>query len=424
MNIRIRGGRVIDPGNGRDAVMDVYIAGGKVLAAGAAGANFTAEREIDAAGQVVCPGFVDLSARLREPGEEHAATIASETRAAAVNGITTLCCPPDTKPVIDTPAVVELIHQRAEQSGFAKVVCLGALTHGLAAERLADMYALKAAGCVGVSNALKAVVNTEIMLRAMQYAATCDLTVFIFPEDHWLGRRGYMHEGAHSTRLGIPGIPETAETIALMRDLLLVEQTGVRAHFCRLSTARSAAMIAAAKGKGLPVSADVSAHQLHLTSVAVGFFNSMCHVRPPLRGQDDMEGLRAAVANGVIDAICSDHQPLDRDAKTAPFNATEPGMSALDTLLPLVLRLFEAGSLGISQAIAAVTVNAARILGIDAGTLTPGRAADICIFDPGKRWRFCEDGMASAGKNTPFRDWEFSGRVTHTLIDGRIVFQV
>ncbi len=422
MAIEITGGRVIDPANHLDAVADLYLDQGRILALGQAPKGFRAELSIDARGRIVCPGFVDLSARLREPGYEHKATIMSETRAAASAGITTLCCPPDTSPVIDTPAVAELIHRRAEQAGLARVLCLGALTQGLEGERLAELFALKRIGCVGVSNALSPIANTEVVRRAMEYAATCELPVFLHPEDYWLSQSGEVHEGAVSARLGLPAVPETAETVALARDLLLIEQTGVRAHFCRLSTARAVSMVAEAKRRGLPVSADVSAHHLHLTDRDIGDYNSLCHVRPPLRTQGDREGLRQGLAQGVIAAVCSDHQPHDRDAKTAPFSLTDPGISALETLLPLMLQLVEEGVVDLSAAIAATTQHPARILGIEAGSLAVGRPADVCLFDPELSWTLTEERLISAGKNTPFLGWRFKGRVTHTLLEGRLVY--
>lgn len=420
--VRITGGRVIDPAARLDAVVDIYITEGRIQALGFAPEGFRADSIVDARGRIVCPGLVDLSARLREPGYEHKATIASETRAAASAGITTLCCPPDTQPVIDTPAVVELIHRRAKQAGWARVLCLGALTQGLKGEQLAELFALKQIGCIGISNALVPIANTEIMRRAMEYAATCDLQVFLHPEDPWLSRMGQIHEGAVSAQLGLPAAPETTETIALARDLLLIEQTGVRAHFCRLSTARAVRMVAEAQARGLPVSADVSVHQLHLTDKDVGWYNSLCHVRPPLRDPSDQEGLREGLAQGVIRAVCSDHQPHDRDAKIAPFSATEPGISALETLLPLTLKLVDEGTLGLHAALAALTHQPARILGIEAGSLKLGKPADICIFDPALTWTLTEDTLVSHGKNTPFLGRQFKGKVTHTLLGGALIY--
>lgn len=422
MNLQIKNGRVIDPANHIDQIQDLYVAQGRIVALGMPPQGFIAQRSIDATGQVVCPGLVDLCARLREPGLEYKATIASESFAAASAGITTLCCPPDTDPIIDTPAVVELIRHRAEQANIVQVVTLGALTKGLAGKQLSEMAALQAAGCVGVSNALAPIVNTSVMRSALEYAATYNLTVFLFGEDHWLRHNGCMHEGAVSTRLGLPGIPAAAEIVGVTRDLALIEQTGARAHFCRLSTAQAAQLVHRAQRQGLPVSADVSAHQLHLTEIDSGDFNSLCHVIPPLRTQRDMESLREAVAKGTISCIVSDHQPHERDAKLRPFAETDPGISALETLLPLSLRLAENNFMTLSEVIARLTSNPARILGIPAGTLSIGASADICIFDPSVPWQLREDGIVSRGHNSPFIDWPLKGRATHTIVAGRIVY--
>ena len=422
MRIVIKNGRVVDPANKIDAVTNVYIADGRIVAVGNAFAGFTADKEIDATHQLVCPGLVDLSARLREPGYEHKATIASETRAAALSGITTLACPPDTNPVIDTPAVIKLIRQRSERAGYSNVHCLGAASHDLKGELLSEMAALKEAGCVGVSNALTPFKNPQIMKRIMEYAATFDLTIFLFAEDPSLRNNGCMHEGAISTRLGLPGIPEAAETVAVARDLALIADTGVRAHFCRLSSARAAQMVAHAQQEGLPVTADVSAHQLYLTDMDVGEFDSQCHVRPPLRSQRDMQGLRAALAKGTISAVCSDHQPHENDAKLNPFRETASGISALETLLPLTLRLVDECNISLSDAIARVTSQPAHILGIEAGTLSIGAAADVVVVDPKQYWSLTKETMLSRGRNTPFIGWELKGRVQQTVINGVLVY--
>ncbi len=423
MRTRIANGRLIDPASRTDGILDLYTADGRIRSIGEAPAGFKPERVIDARGQIVCPGLVDLSARLREPGEEYKASIASETRAAASAGVTTLCCPPDTRPIIDTPAVAELIHQRADEAGMAHVVTLGAMTQGLQGECLAEMYALKAEGCVGVSNALAPITNTEVERRAMEYAATCGLTVMLFAEDAWLRNLGVVHEGPIGTRLGLAGIPETAESVALSRDLLLIEQTGVTAHFCRLSTGRAVDMVADAQRRGLPVTADVSIYHLHLTDMDVGYYNANCHVRPPLRTERDKQGLRRGLAAEVITAICSDHQPHDEDAKTAPFSATEPGISSLEVLLPLTLRLVDDGVLDLHAALAALTYRPAKILGLDVGTLTVGAPADVCIFDPNRPWVLTEASIQSAGKNSPFIGWELTGKVTRTLLGGITVYE-
>ncbi|MGD8526536.1 MAG: dihydroorotase, partial [Thioalkalispiraceae bacterium] len=402
---------------------DVYIVDGRIASLEKAPKGFKADETIDAQGQIIMPGIVDLCARLREPGQEHKGTIASETRAAAASGVTTLCVPPDTQPIIDNPAVAELIQRRAEQAGFANVVTLGALTLGLQGEQLSEMDELRIeGGCVGVSNGTRYIGNTLIMRRAMEYAASCGLTVFITPEEHSLVNGGVAHEGSISSRLGLPGIPEAAETVAVARELMLIEQTGVRAHFCRLSTGRAIQMIARAQHDGLPVTADVAAHQLHLTEMDLGYFNSQCHVRPPLRTQRDMECLHHALQSGNITAVCSDHQPHDADAKLAPFSETEPGISALETLLPLTWRLVDEGLLTPIEAIARLTQHPARILGLDKGQLAEGAVADICIFDAEQHWSVNAEQLVSQGKNTPLDGWELKGRVTYTLLNGKTVF--
>lgn len=423
MRIKISNGLVIDPANNIEAKHDIYISEGRIAAIGKQPDGFTIDETIDANGCHVIPGIVDLRARLREPGLENKATIASETHAAAASGITTLCIPPDTNPVIDTTSVVELIHQRADEAGYAKVVTLGALTAGLKGEQLSEMALLKKYGnCVGVSNALSPVTNNLVMRRAMEYAASCGLTIFLHAEDEGLSGNGCAHEGVISTRLGLPGIPETAETSAVSRDILLVEQTGVRAHFCHISSSRAVQMIARAQYDGLPVTADVTAHHLHLTEMDIGYFDSNCHVRPPLRTQRDREALVDALATGNINAICSDHEPHDADAKLAPFSETEAGVSSLETLLPLALRLTE--ELSLSDIINRLTAQPAKILGIDAGTLSLGEKADICIYNPDTNWIMKTENMVSAGHNTPFKGWEFKGKVTHTLLNGKVVYSI
>jgi dihydroorotase len=422
MSIAIEHGRIIDPANNIDRVTNLYINEGKISAIGKRPRGFVADQTIDADNKLICPGLVDLSARLREPGYEYKATIASETRAAASAGITSICCPPDTMPVIDTSAVAELIHQRTRQSNNAKLYCLGALTHGLRGESLAAMHALKIAGCVGVSNGFAPINNTTVLRRALEYAATCDLTVHLYCEDDYLRNDGVVHEGVMSVRLGLGGIPETAETIAVSRALFLVEQTGARVHFCRLSTAKSIYLVAEAKAQGLPVTADVGITHLYLTEIDLAEFNSLCHLRPPLRTGYDRDELRKAVANNIVDAICSDHQPHDEDAKSSPFSLTEPGASTIDVLLSLSLQLVRDNVMDIHTAMAALTINPARIAGINAGQLNTGAPADICIIDPDVLWTVARDQLTSAGKNNPFLDWEMTGRVMYTLLDGNVVF--
>ncbi len=424
MGLLIKGGHLIDPANGVDGKKDLYIDNdGFVAGVGKTPAGFKAGKTIDASGRIVCPGLVDLRARLREPGLEYKATIESEVHAAVAAGITTLCCPPDTHPVIDTPAMAQMIQSRAWRFGLAFIHPLGALTQNLEGKRLADMEALDEAGCVGVTNALVPVTDTLVMRRAMEYAATLDLTVFLHAEDPWLRNHGCVHEGEVGARLGLAGIPEAAETVGVARDLALIEQTGCRAHFCNLSSRRAVSMIAEAQRQGLPVSADVTAHHLHLTEHDIGDFNTQCHVRPPLRGKQDRHGLRKALKSGVIGAICSDHQPHEPDAKLAPFAQSEPGISALETLLPLTLKLVDEELLTLAEAIALLTHKPAQIIGADSGHLGVGATADVCLFDPAARWVLTPDQLVSRGRNSPFLGWEFRGRVTHTLIGGKLVYQ-
>lgn len=422
----IRGGRVIDPATYQDQIADVYIRDGRIAGIGAAPAGFVAEHAIDASGKIVCPGLVDLCARLREPGLEHKATIETESRAAAAGGITTLCCPPDTDPIIDTPAVVELIRHRTEEAGYARVVTLGALTQALNGERLTEAAALKRAGCCGLSNALQPITNTLVLRRAFEYASTFDLTVFLHAEDYWLAKGGYAHEGAIATRMGLQPIPAAAETAAVAHHLALIEQTGVRAHFCHLTTARAVQMVARAQYDGLPVSADVAAPYLYLSDMDIVGFNAHCHVRPPLRTPRDRDALRAGLARGTLTALCSDHQPHEADAKLAPFTSTEPGISGVDTLLSLGLRLIDENLLSLPEVIDRLTLGPALILGLEkrgTGTLGIGKPADVIVFDAERPWRVATDTLLSNGRNTPFLGWELKGQVTHTFVAGKLVFQ-
>jgi dihydroorotase len=424
MSLVIENGRLVDPANGIDTKKDLFIdSKGFVAGIGDKPRGFKATRTIDATGKVVCPGLIDLRARPREPGLEYKATIESETRAAVAGGITTLCCPPDTHPVIDTPAMAQMIQSRAWRFGLAFIHPLGALTQNLEGKLLTDMEALDEAGCVGFTNALLPVTDTQVMRRAMEYAASFDLTVFLHALDPWLAGNGCMHEGEVSTRLGLPGIPEAAETAAVARDLALIEQTGVRAHFGGLTSARAVAMITEARKRGLMVSADVTAHHLHLTEHDVGYFNTQCRVMPPLRGKPDREALRRALKSGVIGAICSDHQPHEPDAKLAPFAEAEPGVSGLETLLPLTLRLVEEKILELREALALLTAGPAAILGVESGHLGVGATADVCVFDPKACWTLREQDLVSRGRNNPFLGRELSGRVAHTLVGGKIVFE-
>lgn len=422
MPTRILGARLIDPASGRDDVTELYCQDGKIVGIGDAPAGFTAAHSINAVGLVAAPGLVDLSVALREPGYSRKGTIASETLAATAGGITSLCCSPDTKPVLDTAAVAELILDRARESGHAKVFPIGALSRGLKGEQLAELVALRDAGCVAFGNGLTNFASNRNLGRALEYAATFDLTVVIHSQDADLAAGGLAHEGPAAAFLGLAGIPETAETIALARNLLLVEQSGVRAHFSQLTTARGAQMIADAQARGLPVTADVAMYQLILTDEALHGFSSLYHVQPPLRSPADRDGLREAVRSGVISVITSHHQPHEADAKLAPFGETEPGISSAEILLPLALTLVEDGLLDLPTLLARLTTGPAAALKLPAGRLGVGDSADLVLFDPqsstlaGEQWH-------SKGRNCPFIGHCLPGAVRYTLVDGRIAFQ-
>jgi len=420
MNLHISNARIIDPRGKRDATGSIFTSGGQIVALDTPPGEFVSERVYDASGLIACPGLIDVCARLREPGNEHKATIASETRAAARGGITTLCCPPDTDPVIDEPATVELIHRRAEDSGLSAVLPLGALTQGLRGEMLAEMGALKDAGCVGVSNAWVAVNDTRVTRRAFEYAATHDLAVFIQAHDEWLGKNGCANEGPVATRLGLPGVPASAETVALAQMLELVATSGVRAHFSQLSAARSLELMSTARASGLNVTADASMSHLHLSENDLLGFNSLCHVRPPLRSARDRDALRAALRDGVLSAVCSDHQPHEPDAKLAPFASTEPGISGLDTLMSLALKLVQEGAVTLPRVLESLTSGPAEVLGVARGSLSVGSRADVCLFDPDVEWEVSDESLLSAGRNTPFFGWSLPGRVRAVLIAGRL----
>jgi dihydroorotase len=422
VTVSIMGARLIDPASGLDQVGDLHLENGKVLAIGAAPAGFTATQQIDAHGLIAAPGLVDLNVSLREPGYSRKGTIATETRAAAAGGVTSLCCPPFTRPVLDTSAVAELILDRAREAGHCKVFPVGALSKGLEGEQLAELVALRDVGCVAFGNGLNSFSNTRTLCRALEYAATFDLTVVFNSQDRDLAAGGLAHEGPTASFLGLSGVPETAETVALARDLLLVEQSGVRAHFSQLTTARGADMIAQAQARGLPVTADVALYQLILTDEALTGFSSLYHVLPPLRTGRDRDGLRAAVRAGTIQAISSHHQPHERDAKQAPFGATEPGISSVELLLPLALILVEEGVLDLATLLARLTWGPARALQLPAGELKAGGPADVVLFDPnastvaGEHWH-------SRGQNSPFMGHCLPGAVRYTLVDGKVSHQ-
>lgn len=421
-SLLIAGARLLDPASRTDATGFVGVKDGIIAFVGRKAPKEKFSKALKADGLWLMPGVVDLCARLREPGAAHKATIRSEAVAAHAGGITTLCIPPDTRPVVDTPSVLDRIQSRVARAGGLDVRVLGALTQGLAGEALPDMAALAAAGVVGVSNAFAPLANLLMARRALEYAQGCGLTVHVLPQDHSLAAGGCAHEGPVALRLGLPGIPAAAETVAISQWLALVEETGARVHFGRLSTARGVELIEQAQQRKLPVTADVAIHQLFLTEDDLDGFNPAAHVIPPLRKKSDRDALRAAVRKGVVSAICSDHQPHEVDAKTNPFPLTEPGISALETLLPLTLRLVEEKILTPLEAVARLTQGPARILGLEAGRLVLGAPAHLVLVDPAARWTLNASQLVSAGRCTPFDGWTFRGRVKQTLHSGTAVY--
>ncbi|MBM3384538.1 MAG: dihydroorotase [Betaproteobacteria bacterium] len=416
MDILLKGGRVVDPASGRDAVGDVYIARGVISDKPGA-----ASRTIDATGLVVAPGLIDLSARLREPGYEYKATLESEMDAAVAGGVTSLACPPDTDPPLDEPGLVDMLRRRAKTLSRARVYPVGALTVKLAGERLTEMAELAEAGCVAFSQANAPLRDTQVLWRALQYAATFGFPVWLRAEDAWLAAGGAAHDGEVATRMGLPGIPAFAETIALGALLELVRATRTRVHVCRLSTAAAVAMIRAAKKEGLPVTCDVAIHHVHLSDRDLGFYDSNCRLEPPLRSLRDRDALAAGLAEGTIDCVVSDHTPVDEDQKQLPFAEAEPGATGLELLLPLTLKWAAARKLPLAAALARVTSDPARVLGVQSGRIAPGAPADLVLFDPEAPFRLGAETLKSQGRNTPFMGYELAGRVRATLVAGNIV---
>jgi dihydroorotase len=417
-SVLIKHARILDPAANSDAVGCLGFRNGRIDYRGARAPKAPYDEVIEAKGLWLMPGVIDLCARMREPGHTQKATMRSEAKAALAAGITALCLPPDTRPVIDNTAVVNRVNRIAKAAAGAYVYMLGALTRGLEGQALSEMSALKQAGCVGVGNGLAPVANTLIARRALEYASSLGITVHVVPLDTDLANGGCAHEGAMATKLGLAAIPASAEAVAMRQWISLVEDTGARVHFGRLSSERGVALLELAQGRGLPVTADVAAHQLFLTDADIDGFNAMNHVMPPLREARDRDALRAAVKSGVIAAICSDHQPHEADAKINPFPLTEPGISALETLLPLSLRLIQEGLLQPLQAAARLTQGPAAILGIERGGLQVGAAADLTLVDPACAWRLEPAQMLSRGCNTPFAAAAFTGRALNAWSGG------
>ena len=429
MKLLIKNGRVIDPASGFDQIGDVAIAAGRIVSLSGTVADFTPNKTLDASGCIVMPGLIDLSARLREPGYEHEGMLESELAAAVAGGVTSLVCPPDTDPVLDEPGLVEMLKFRAEKMHRSRLFPLGALTRSLKGEALTEMVELTEAGCVGFSQAEVPLANTQVLLRALQYATTFGYTVWLRPQEIHLGK-GVAASGPLATRLGLSGVPVAAETIALHTIFELMRATGARVHLCRISSAAGVALVARAKAEGLNVSCDVSINSLHLTDVDIGYFDSRMRLDPPLRQQRDRDALRLGLADGTIDALVSDHTPVDADAKTLPFAEAEPGATGLELLLGLACKWGDDSQAGLLRALAVLTCEPARVLGAalgtfqaSAGQLVKGGVADICVFDPQRAWQVEPAALRSQGKHTPFSCYEMPVSVRYTLVGGQVAFE-
>ncbi len=423
MRILIQGGRIVDPASGRDRPGDLLLVEGKVAALDGEAKAAAADRTFDAKGLVVAPGLIDLSARLREPGFEYKATLESEMDAAVAGGVTSLACPPDTDPPLDEPGLVDMLRRRAKALARSRLYPVGALTVKLAGEMLTEMAELSEAGCVAFSQANAPIADTQVLWRALQYAATFRLPVWLRAQDVWLGKDGVAHDGEVATRLGLPGIPPFAETVALGTILELVRATGARVHVCRLSTADAVEMIRRAKAEGLPVTCDVGIHHVHLSDMDLGYFDSQCRLDPPLRRQRDRDALGAALAEGTIDCTCSDHTPVDEDHKHLPFGEAEPGATGLELLLPLALKWGAERRLTLAATLTRVTSEPARILGVTTGRIAAGAPADVVVFDPAAPLRVSAEALRSQGKNSPFLGYELAGRVRATIVAGHFVYE-
>ncbi|MDO9220523.1 MAG: dihydroorotase [Thiobacillus sp.] len=423
MKIHIRNGRVIDPMNQRDEVTDLFIAAGKIVAIGQAPADFHANRTLDASGLIVCPGLIDLSVRLREPGYEYKATLESEMLAAAAGGITSLACPPDTDPPLDEPGLVEMLKFRAKNLPGPRVYPLGALTQKLDGKMITEMAELTEAGCRAFTQADAPIADTNVLLRAMEYAATFGFSLWLRPQDVSLAHGGVAHDGAVATRLGLPGIPALAETVALATILQLARETGARVHLMRLSTRDGIAMVRAAKAQGLAISCDVAATHVHLSENDLVSFDSNLHLCPPLRGLRDRDAIREALRDGSIDALCSDHTPVDENEKQVPFGESAPGASGVELLLPLTLKWAREMGVPLAHALDLISWKPAQILGVPGGNLSVGSCADICVFDEHADWVVTSKSLFSQSNNTPFLNHPMQGRVRYTLIDGHLDFE-
>ena len=429
MKLLIKAGQVVDPTSGLNALQDLAIAGGRIVAMGASIKDFTPDRTIDATGCVVAPGFVDLCARLREPGFEHESMLESEMAAAVAGGVTSLVCPPDTDPVLDEPGLVDMLKFRAEKLNQSRVFPLGALTKGLKGEVLTEMAELTESGCIGFGQADHPIVNTQVLQRTFQYAASFGYSVWLRPQDFWLGQ-GVAASGPLATRMGLSGVPVAAEVIALNTIFELLRSNPARVHLCRISSAAGLALVRAAKAQGLPVTCDVSVHNLHLIDVDMGYYDSRLRLEPPVRQDRDRTALRAGLADGTIDALVSDHNPVEADAKNLPFAQAEPGATAVELLLSLAAKWASEDKVPLGRALEVLTAGPARVLGVSLGSLqsslgqlTIGGVADVCVYQPDAYWEVSAANLRSQGKHSPFGGYELPAKVRATVVSGYVAFE-
>ncbi len=422
MNLLIKGGRVIDPSQGLDEVADVAVENGLVREIGRGLKAPAGAEVIDASGHYVVPGLVDMHVHLRDPGLEYKEDIVSGTRAAAAGGFTSVCCMPNTKPVIDNKAIAGYIINKARAEGFANVFPVGSITYGLAGERMAEMGELKEAGCVAVSDDGRPVVNSELMRRILEYARGIGILVISHAEDLALVGEGVMNEGFTSTELGLKGIPRVAEDIATSRDVMLAEYTGSRLHIAHVSTKGSVAIIREAKSRGVQVTCETAPHYFTLTDDAVRGYDTNAKMNPPLREAEDVAAIKEGLKDGTIDCIATDHAPHHLDEKDVEFTVALNGIIGLETSLPLSLKLVADGVLTINQLVEKMSANPSKIIGIDRGTLKPGAVADITVIDPAREWRVTEEALAGKSGNSPFLGWNVTGASACTILGGRVMF--